>query len=211
MRRTLLAVLWGPSLGLVTSACPADDAPPPATEPSDAGPDDAATTTRGPSPTGTTQAADTSEPAPWLEVGWGLDDFNPYDGVLPVVVGPQGLAMFSMPLRGQGFHNPPDSGFDNPEVPLLQAWVDVAGHTESPGGHLTEVVDYPALFYPSFEEPEVLEGVAVWLVLPDAVEPSTLTGQEAHLHVEMVDADGLELSDDHVLVIGEVPPAPKGP
>lgn len=30
---------------------------------------------------------------------------------------------------------------------------------------------------------------------------------EAHLHVELVDADGLELADDHVRAIGQEPDA----
>jgi hypothetical protein len=29
--------------------------------------------------------------------------------------------------------------------------------------------------------------------------------------VELVDADGLRIDDDHVLVIGEIPPEPEGP
>jgi len=224
MRRTplsvVLAMVLPMVLGLGASACPSDD-PDPTGEPSagdpDAGSGDAtdaddgtASSEGGPSP-GESDTADSGEPAAWLEAGWGLTDFTPYEGVLPVVVGPQGLAMFSVPLRGQGFYNPPDPGFDNPEIPILQAWVDVEGHAESPGGHLAEVVDYPALFYPSFDEPEVLEGVAVWLVIPDEVDTTALMGEPAHLHVEMVDANGLVLQDDHDLVIGETPPEPDGP
>jgi hypothetical protein len=207
--RVLAAVL-----GLGASACPADDAPAPIGDPTTetagtegTGEPGEATTDAEPSPdTGTT-----GEPTAWIEAGWGLSDWNAFDGVLPVVVGPQGLAMFSVPLRGRGFHNPPDPGFANPDIPILQGWVDVEGHAESPGGHLAEVVDYPALFYPSFDEPGLLEGVAVWLVLPDAVDPSTLLGEEARLHVEIVDANGLRLEDDHVLAIGEAPPEPDGP
>ncbi len=156
-------------------------------------------------------AAETSAPEPWFELGWGLSDFNAFDGTLPVVVGPQGLSMFSLPLRGNGFYNPSSPGFDNPEVPMLQAWVDVDGHHESPGGHLSEVVDYPALFYPTLDDPEVLQGVAVWLVIPDGVDPNTLVGLRAHLHAELLDFEGLRLTDDHDLVIGEVPPEPEGP
>lgn len=215
MSRMLLAVL----MGVCASACPADDAPAPGDEPSTSAPSDA-TTTHGPPadatategsgpPPGTT--AETSEPDAWLELGWGISEFNAFEGVLPVTVGPQGLSMFSLPLRGKGFHNPPDAGFDNPEVPILQAWVDVDGHDESPGGHLSEVVDYPALFYPSQQEPNVLVGPAVWLVIPDTVDPSTLVGRRAQLHAELVDTDGLVLTDDHTLVIGEDPPAPDGP
>jgi hypothetical protein len=207
MERALFAAV----LALGASACPVDDAPPVG----DASTDVPGTDTGEPEPTadgeptagtGTTDGpADTGEPTAWIEAGWGLSDWNAFDEVLPVVVGPQGLAMFSVPLRGRGFHNPPDPGFDNPDIPILQAWVDVDGFKESPGGHLAEVVDYPALFYPSFDDPELLEGVAVWLVLPDTVDPSALLGEEARLHVEMVDADGLRLEDDHVLAIGEAP------
>jgi hypothetical protein len=208
MRRHLLAAV----LGLGASACPSDDAPP-SGGPTEAGSGE--TTTPGDTTKGDPSPGDapgsTGEPAPWLEAGWGLSDFNAYDGVLPVLVGPQGLAMFSVPLRGQGFHNPPAPGFDNPEMPIVQAWVDVPRLAEGPSGHLTEVVDYPALFYPSFEEPGVLEGVAVWLVIPDAVDPAALVGEPAELHVELVDAHGLRLHDDHALVIGEDPRGPGGP
>jgi hypothetical protein len=61
------------------------------------------------------------------------------------------------------------------------------------GGRLAEVVDPLASFH------------------PDAVDPSTLVGAEAHVHVELVDVDGLELADDRVLSIGEVPCEPDGP
>lgn len=206
----------GLPLGL--GACPADDAPPgdaPSSGASTA-PDDHATTSvtsadGSASAPGPDVDSDTGGPSAWLEAGWGTSEWNAYDGVLPLVVGPQGLSMFSVPLRGRGFYNPPDPGVDNPDSPMLQAWIDVPGHAESPGGHLTEVVDYPALFYPSFVEPGVLEGAAVWLVLPDEVTPPELVGAPAHLHVEMVDADGRALVDDHDLVIGEVPPEPDGP
>lgn len=211
MRRTMLAA----ALGLLTSACPADDAPP--AHETTAGTTDGPTTSHQPD---TSSGATSSDPDPssgsegteaWLELGWGVAEFNAYDGVLPVVVGPQGLAMFSVPLRGAGFYNPPDPGFDNPDMPILQAWVDVEGYDGSPSGHLNEVVDYPALFYPSLDLPGALEGPAVWLVIPDGVRPEELGGLAAHLHAEMVDANGLVLSDDHDLVIGDAPPPPKGP
>lgn len=204
-------------LGCAT-ACPATDPPVPGDEPS-TGTTHAATslepTADGPASDGSDSSpattTETGEPEPWLEAGWGLSDFNAYDGVLPVVVGPQGLSMFSVPLRGSGFYNPASPGFDNPEVPVVQAWVDVDGHQESPGGHLTEVTEYPALFYPTLDDPGVLQGVALWLVLPDGVDPNALVGLSASLHVEMIDFEGLRLVDDHDLEIGEVPPPPDGP
>lgn len=203
-------------LGLLLAACPADDVPTP-DQPdhgTSAGPTDDPTrgaTSLGEGESGPTAGAqDTGEPAAWLEVGWGVSEFNAFEGVLPVVVGPQGLSMFSLPQRGAGFYNPPDPGFDNPDMPILQAWVDVEGY-DGPGGHFNEVVDYPALFYPALDDPGVLEGPAMWLVIPDGVRPQELVGLQAQLHAELVDANGLVLTDDHTLMIGEVPPPPPGP
>lgn len=211
MRRMMLAA----ALGLGASACPIDDGPgdrggDPSTGNGEPGSGDATTHGETSAEPGT-GTADTGEPTAWIEAGWGLTEWNAFDGVLPLVVGPQGLAMFSVPLRGRGFRNPTLPDYDDPELPIVQAWVDVEGHAESPGGHLAEVVDQPGLFYPSFEEPGLLEATAVWLLIPDAVDPSTLVGTEAHLHVELLDVDGLELVDDRVLAIGEVPPEPEGP
>lgn len=163
-----------------------------------------------PSSSDTSSATDTGGPAAWLEIGWGTDGFHAFEGALPVVVGPQGLSMFSMPMRGQGFYNPPDPGFDNPDMPILHAWVDVEGYELTADGHFNEVVDYPALFYPSLADPGVLEAPAVWLVLPDEVDAPTLMGRSVIIHAEMVDADGLVLVDEHALVIGEVPPPSGG-
>lgn len=205
---TVSSMALAAALGLGASACPVE-APGPGGAPStgDGSSGDASSDgATSPEPAGTdTGPAETGEPTAWIEAGWGLSEWNAFDGVLPVVVGPQGLAMFSVPLRGRGFHNPAVPGYDNPDIPILQAWVDAEGHAESPGGHLAEAVDQPALFYPSLEDPTLLEGTAVWLVIPDTVAPSTLVGVEAHLHVELVDADGLELTDDHVLSIGQEP------
>lgn len=216
----MLSMVLVAAVGGLGGACPAADDEPPAHETmasttntvTDGEPTSGEPTSVGPtSSTPTDSDSDSGAEEPWLELGWGVTEFNPYDGVLPIVVGPQGLAMFSVPLRGAGFYNPPDPGFDNPDMPILQAWVDVEGHENGPGGHFNEVIDYPALFYPSLELPGALEGPAVWLVIPDDVEPEQLPGLAAHLHAHMVDANGLMLSDDHDLVIGEAPAPPKGP
>lgn len=154
---------------------------------------------------------DTGSSQAWLEVGFGTAEFNAFEGLLPVVVGPQGLYMFSLPLRGRGFYNPPDPSFDNPDMPILQAWVEIDGYELTDQGRFNEVVDYPALFYPSGSEPGVLEGPAVWLVLPDGVDPEEIVGLDARLHAELVDVDGLVLVDEHQLVVDEIPPPPDGP
>ena len=202
-------------IGALLTACPSEPAMPPVdtgeSATSESATDESSDTANPTNPTQTGAATDTSEVEPWLEVGWGVSEFNEFDGVLPTVVGPQGLAMFSIPLRGQGFYNPPSPSFDNPDMPMLQAWVDVPGYAITPGGHFNEVIDYPALFYPSLDEPGILEGPAVWLVIPDQVEPDEIAGLDAHLHVEMVDANDVLLTQDHDLVIGDATEPPPGP
>lgn len=196
------------AMGGLLAACPAGS------EPSSPGSMDASTTAATGSGDETAPPAEStsqSSAEPWLEVGWGVSEFNEFEGTLPLVIGPQGLAMFSMPMRGAGFYNPPDPSFDNPDMPVLHAWVDVPGYALTPDGHFNEVLDYPALFYPSLDLPGALESPAVWLVIPDAVEPAELTGQPALLHAEMIDADGVMLTQDHDLVIGEAPEPPPGP
>src|SRR5690606_27790563 len=208
MRPTMPVAMPAVALGLLlpSMGCPADPVPTTASaSTTSSGDPSAGSTDPSGDPTGD-PTSDSGEVEPWLEVGWGVSRFNAFEGTLPVVVGPQGLAMFSLPLRGAGFHLPPDPGFDEPDMPILQAWVDVEGYALTPDGHLNEVVDYPALFYPSFEDPSVLEGPAVWLVIPDGAEPAGLLGLPAQRPVEMADADGLEPTADHDLVIGEVPP-----
>src|SRR5262245_58373546 len=110
MRPTLLAA----GLGLGLCACPAGDAhEPPSAAPSTSAAtqaltDDASATASSSGP----GSGATGEPDAWLELGWGISEWNPFEGVLPVVVGPQGLAMFSVPLRGKGFHNPDGTDLD---------------------------------------------------------------------------------------------------
>ncbi len=200
------------TVGLMPAAC-SDDAPPPSVAMT------SGATTTGSSSSGAPPADSSGAPGegsttagvePWFEVGWGTNEFNAYEGTLPILVGPQGLSMFSVPLRGQGFYNPPDPAFDNPDMPMLEAWVDIDGFATDPRGHFNRVFDYPALFYPSLDNPGVLEGPAVWLVLPDGVEPEEVVGQPAHLFAELVDADGLRLVDEYDLVIGQAPRAPDG-
>ncbi len=210
MRRSIVMV----GIGALLTACPSEPAVPPV-DTSESATSGSATGAPSDGSDATETAAETETDSgviePWLEVGWGVSEFNEFDGLLPTVVGPQGLAMFSIPLRGQGFYNPPSPSFDNPDMPMLQAWVDVPGYSITPTGHFNEVIDYPALFYPSLDEPGILEGPAVWLVIPDQVEPEEIAGLDAHLHVEMLDANDILLTEDYDLVIGDAPEPPPGP
>lgn len=190
---------------MLLAGCPGDDADPS----SDSAAMDDSTgnpaVTSGPDDD-SGSASDSPGPAAWLQVGWGIDDFNEFSGTLPVEFGAQGLFMFSLVPRGQGFHVPPDPGFGNPDMPIIQAWVDVEGYSETPAGHFNEVSDYPALFYPGIGADALLEGSAIWLTLPDGVDPIDIHGLDALVHVELLDRDGVMLVDEHALVIDAPPP-----
>lgn len=137
-------------------------------------------------------------------MGWGLDAYNPIADVLPVFVGPQGLDMFSLPLRGSGFPVPPQPvDFDDPDLPVLTMWVDVQGYEP----HLAEVSDYVVPFSPDVDSPADYEYVAVWLTIPDDVSPEDLVALPAHLHAELDTADGQHLEADYdvAVVMGEEP------
>lgn len=143
----------------------------------------------------------------WFEVGWGIDAFNPIEDELPLFIGPQGLHMFSLPLRGGNFAMAEEPyGFDDPLLPILTIWVDVDGF-EGAGGHLSEYADYAVPFKVDLTGEADYEFVAVWLVVPDTIDPEALVGLPAHLHAELDTADGQHLSLDHDLevTLGETP------
>lgn len=143
----------------------------------------------------------------WLEVGWGIDAFYPIEDELPLFIGPQGLHMFSLPLRGGNFAMADEPyGFDDPLLPILTVWVDVEGF-EAAGGHLTEYADYAVPFKVDLSTEADYEFVAVWLVVPDTIDPEALAGLPAHLHAELDTADGQHISLEYDLevTLGETP------
>ncbi len=139
----------------------------------------------------------------WIEVGYGLDEFIPFDGELPVSLGPQGFQMFSLPLRGSDFPVPPDPlDFDHPDTPVLSIWTDIDGiEGTHPSGHFAAYLDYPVPFSVSLDGEADYEFISVWLVIPETYTPQELAGREAVVHAELRCSDGQVLVDEHTLTL----------
>ncbi len=156
----------------------------------------------------TSPATDTTpEDLPgWLEMGWGLSEFNAFSNrEVPIILGPQGLDMFSIALRGGEFLVPDDpSDFDHPDIPVMDMWIDVEGFNGD-DDHFILYSDHPIPFAPSGRSDAEVEFVAVWLVLPGEVLGGDLYGLSAHLHVELRCGDGEVVTDDRELTIVEGP------
>lgn len=179
---------------------------------SDAGPTSSATDPTSDSADPTTDPTDGSGsesgegPVPsdgWVEIGYGLDAFFPFEGELPVTRGPQGSMMFSLPLRGSDFPVAPDPfDFDHPDTPILSVWTDIEGiPSEHPSGHFAAFLNYPVPFTLS-DDPDVdYEFVSVWLVIPEIYPPEELAGREAIVHAELACSDGQLLIDEHTLTV----------
>ncbi len=148
--------------------------------------------------------SDTSIPRDgWVEIGKGLDEFVPFDGELPVTLGPQGFMMFSLPLRGGNFPVPPDPyDFEHPDTPILTVWTDIDGiESEHPSGHFAAFLEYPVPFTLSSDPDVEYEFVSVWLTIPETYAPSELAGREAVVHAELQCSDGQLLVDEHTLTV----------
>lgn len=182
----------------------------PTTDPSTGGPTTDPTT----NPTDpTTDPTDPSEsessgegPIPregWIEIGYGLDEFFPFEDELPLTLGPQGFMMFSLPLRGSNFPVAPDPfDFGHPDTPILSVWTDIEGiEGDHPSGHFAAYLNYPVPFMFSDDEDVDYEFVSVWLVIPETYAPSELAGREAVVHAELDCSDGQLLVDEHVLTV----------
>jgi hypothetical protein len=144
----------------------------------------------------------------WLEVGWGVTEFNSLEdgGDLEVVWGPQGAAMFPLPLRGGGFVLPEDpSDYQSPLAPKLDLFIDVEGHNDGIADHFMYIANYPIIF-------EILsdgsyEFLFVGAQLPDAVDPTTLEGLPAHVYARLrpYESEPLEVELDLIVRGGERP------
>ncbi|MCR9160437.1 MAG: hypothetical protein ACE37F_18660 [Nannocystaceae bacterium] len=160
--------------------------------------------TDAPDPSGSDSSGEGPVPREgWIEIGYGLDEFFPFEGELPVTLGPQGFMMFSLPLRGSNFPVAPDPfDFDHPDTPILSVWTDIEGiEGEHPSGHFAAYLNYPVPFMLSDDEDVDYEFVSVWLVIPETYSPAELAGREAVVHAELDCADGQFLIDEHVLTV----------
>lgn len=182
----------------------------PTTEPSTSGPttdpttDPTNPTTDPTDPSGSEGSGEGPIPREgWVEIGYGLDEFFPFEDEVPLTLGPQGFMMFSLPLRGSNFPVAPDPfDFGHPDTPILSVWMDIDGiEGEHPSGHFAAYLNYPVPFTFSDDEDVEYEFISVWLVIPETYAPSELAGREAVVHAELDCADGQLLVDEHVLTV----------
>jgi hypothetical protein len=154
-----------------------------------------------------TSSATTSSEDAWVEVGWGIDEFNAFDdsGTFPVYFGPQGLYMFTVPIRGGGFPLPADPyDYEDPNMPYVDLWLDVDGYNDGPNGHFSELTDYVLPMSPDPDMPGTSQYISVWLPIPETVDPNQLEGIPAQLHVELLTGQGEVLTADHPLMVGGI-------
>jgi hypothetical protein len=79
-------------------------------------------------------------------LGEGEESFTPLvdGGEIQLVLGGQGLFMFPMPLRGEGFEVPDDPlDFDDPKAPRLSLVFDIDEFDTAYGDHFAKITDLP--------------------------------------------------------------------
>jgi len=145
---------------------------------------------------------------PWFQVGSGETSFTPLEpaGVLPIVWGSQGAAMFPMPIRGGGFHlpgNPKD--FGHPEIPILDLVLDIDGYSDDPATHFKQISNYPVTF--DVLPDGTYEYFYLPVIVPDAVvDPQIYHGSTAHLRVELTPFQAETMLEEYALVVDVAPP-----
>ena len=186
-------------VGLVALGCGAQ---PPADESESSGSDPS--TTRGPS---TTDDTSTGDPVVgWFDFGWGTEWHTLDDGgVLKVVWGGQGAAMFPMPLRGGEFvlPDPPDD-YTSELAPILDLQLDIDGHNDGVGGHFKRIANYPITF--EIQPDGSYEYLYLAVLLPDEVDPAILDGLPGHVAVQLRPYGSAPLLLERDVVIADADP-----
>lgn len=144
----------------------------------------------------------------WFLMGQGESGWNEVeDGdELLMVLGGQGLLMFPMPIRGDGFTLPDDpSDWTHPDIPMLDIHLDIEGFNIGFGGHFSRIANYPVPF--TVLESGTYEFVYITIFVPDELsDPCDIDGLPGQLHAELDTADGDTLTWDRSVVI-DVPAA----
>lgn len=152
--------------------------------------------------------SETGEPNPdaWILMGQGESGWNEVeDGdELVMVLGGQGLLMFPMPIRGEGFTIPDDpSDWTDPDIPTLDIHLDIEGFNIGFGGHFSRIANYPVPF--TVLDDGTYEFVYITIFVPDELtDPCDIDGLPGELHAELDTADGFTLVWDRSVII-EVP------
>ncbi len=169
---------------------------------------DDATSSSDPDEITSTDAPTTGEPVVgWFDVGWGDTQWHPLEegGILKVVWGGQGAAMFPLPLRGAEFvlPDPPDD-YTSELVPLLDLQLDIEGHNDGTGGHFKRIANYPITF--SVMPDGSYEYIYLAVLLPDAIDPAILDGLPARLSVQLRPHGSAPLVLERNLVVADADP-----
>jgi hypothetical protein len=139
----------------------------------------------------------------WMAMGQGETSYTALaeGDELLMVLGGQGLLMFPMPIRAQGFRLPADpSDWTDPDIPLLDIHLDIEGFDIGFGGHFSRIANYPVPF-------EILadgtyEFIYITIFVPDELsDPCAIDGLPGEIHAELDTADGETLEWDRTVTI----------
>ena len=153
---------------------------------------------------------ETGEPNPdaWISMGQGESGWNEVQEGDPLlmVLGGQGLLMFPMPIRGEGFTIPDDpSDWTHPDIPTLDIHLDIEGFNIGFGGHFSRIANYPVPF--TVLPDGTYEFVYITIFVPDELtDPCDIDGLPGEIHAELDTADGTTLIWDRSVII-DVPPS----
>ncbi|MBC8067314.1 MAG: hypothetical protein IAG13_03190 [Deltaproteobacteria bacterium] len=145
----------------------------------------------------------------WFDIGWGDTEFHPLEdgGVLKVVWGGQGAAMFPMPLRAAEFELPDDpNDYTSEKAPMLQLQLDIEGHNDGIGGHFKRIANYPITF--TVLPGGTYEYIYLAVLLPDALDPAVLDGLPGHVTVELDPYGSAPITIERDVVIADADPPP---
>ncbi len=144
----------------------------------------------------------------WFEVGQGEFEWAELEtqGPLEMVLGGQGLLMFPMPIRAGRFALPEDpKDYTDPDIPILDIYLDVEGFNIGFGGHFARIANYPMPF--EILEDGSYEFIYATLFVPDElINPCDVDELPATIHAELETAEGDLLTFDRKVVI-QVPPS----
>lgn len=156
--------------------------------------------------------SETGDPDAWISMGQGETGWNEVleGDELVMVLGGQGLLMFPMPIRGEGFTVPADpSDWTHPDIPMLDIHLDIPGFNVGFGGHFSRIANYPVPF--TILPDGTYEFVYITMFVPDELaDPCDIDGLAGEFHAELHTADGYTLTWDRGVII-EVPASLCGP
>lgn len=150
---------------------------------------------------------DTAPDDAWFAMGqgeFGWDEIEEGEELV-MVLGGQGLLMFPMPIRGQGFTIAEDPlDYTDPDMPILDIFMEIEGYNIGFGGYFSRVTNYPVPFV-EIDDSGTFEFVYITIFVPDELaDPCEIDGLPGEVYGELETADGYTLEWSRSVVI-EVP------